>query len=707
MARKDPELCAKIRERKEKWDRYWIVNRNYYYDWVEFIYGNQWLEDQSKLFEDYNKIPMTANMITPLANHIKGDIIQNTPNLQISPDEDVPVEEAQVRASLIKDICLNSSSKFVFQSAFGQSSGFGYSAILPDTRYVNEDSFEQEIFIDGFKDPNLCYWDVSAQHENKIDGECAGFCVRMSRQAFKNKYGKSIESQIPSSSLTQDTTLALSFFDEDSITVIIEFEKVPDKENDTLYKLSDNSKVRSKEFSDLEKVKIDGKKYILKNGIPVTVLEKRKTESYKIKKRKVAGDFVLEETDFPSKRIPLIFLDQDSYYTKDGYQRTRSFFENVRDSQMYLNYIRTQCAHILKVSRWDQFMAPRKCVSAPDTQQMWRDPSIIQGALVYDETPSGAKPEHIIPPELSQSLIQQYQQCLLDIKSGCGIYDTQLGENGNEVSGSAIQKRNRGSSKTTQTPKTKLERAIATLGEIINEMIPTVYDTERELVLPMPDSQEQKVTINKSVDEYGLNIQNDMTRGKYKIRLKPGLSFEGQKEEALESLQSVFAADRSGQTFQLLGDLYAENLPLDNNMEIRNRIRTMVPPDVIEAGKTGKPLPPKPSQPNPEMIMLQLKQQELQQKAQQAQQEAERKMAELDIKRAEIQRKAIESHQDMSLAWEKLEAEKEEAAAELQAALLRYQAEGERIQADIEINNSHNLIKILTHQTNKQSENKG
>src|SRR5258708_3575805 len=87
-----------------------------------------------------------------------------------------------------------------------------------------------------------------------------------------------------------------------------------------------------------------------------------------------------------------------------------------------------------------------------------------------------------------------------------------------------------------------------------------------------------------------------LTKGRYKIRLKPGPSYEGQKEEGLFALQSVLQADKGGQVFPMIADLYAENLPLDNTLEIRNRLRTIVPQEIIEAGKTGKPLPPKPPQ---------------------------------------------------------------------------------------------------------------
>ena len=285
----------------------------------------------------------------------------------------------------------------------------------------------------------------------------------------------------------------------------------------------------------------------------------------------------------------------------------------------------------------------------------------------------------------------------MDIQSGTGIYDAQLGSEQGEISGTALDKRNVRGSKNTQIPRTSLDIAIATIGEIINEMIPKVYDTQRTLILPMPNSAEQQVEINKPVDPYGMQIENDMTQGRFKIRLKPGPSFEGQKDEALQSLQLVLNADRSGQIFPMIADLYAENLPLDNSLEIRNRLRTIVSPEIIEAGKTGKPLPPKPPQPDPQMLLAQLKQQELQQKAQKDQQDAQIKMQDLQHKQAELQRKAIESQHEMDMAYAKIEAEKQEAAAELQSSILRYNAENQRIGADLQMNHSDHLVRMLEH----------
>lgn len=694
MVMKDPQRCSTIRDRVDKWEKYWTINRSLYYEWIDFVMGDQWREDESKLFERYNKIPLMFNKLGVLMNHLLGDQIQNTPNLQIAPDEDVPVETAQTRAALIKNISLNSDAKTVYQTAYGQSIVGGYGAFIIGTRYIHEESMDQEIIIKDVKDPNRCYWDLSAEHVCKVDGMFSGYKTRISRRKFRDKYGKDIESQIGTSSITEDSTMA--FADDDSITLVDDFEREPEKV--MIYKLSDNTTVNDKDFKAMQKVKVDGKRLIMRDGVYLTVLQKRESVKYTIKHRQIAGDFVLEETVFPSKTLlPVIFLDQRSYFTKQGQQITRSFFKDVKDPQKYLNYLATQMAYLTKISRYDQFMGPRKCFASPDIAQIWRDPSIVQGALPYDETPSGAKPEQIRPPELSASLINQYDRTLMDIQSGSGVYNTQLGEMGNEVSGRAIDKRNQRGSKNTQIPRTSLDVSIATSGEIINEMIPNVYDTERNLILSTPESDEQRISINSPQDEYGMQVKNDMTKGRYKIRLKAGNSYEGQKEEALESLQSVLMADKSGQVFPLIADLYAENLPLDNNIEIRNRLRTIVPPEIIEAGKTGKPMPPKQKEPSPDAMMLQLKQQELQMKAQEAQQEMQMKMQDFELKKQELQRKAIETHQDMQLSFEKLEADKEKAAAQLQESILRYKGELNRIGADLEVNHSQNLIKMLIH----------
>src|ERR1700690_3459019 len=109
------------------------------------------------------------------------------------------------------------------------------------------------------------------------------------------------------------------------------------------------------------------------------------------------------------------------------------------------------------------------------------------------------------------------------------------------------------------------------------------------------------ITINEMQDDYGSQVNNNMTKGRFKIRLVPGPSWEGQKKESLESMQMILQANP--ELFNMIADLYVENLPLNNSTELRNRLRTIVPPEIIEAGKTGQPIPPKPPQPDPMMMI--------------------------------------------------------------------------------------------------------
>ncbi len=411
----------------------------------------------------------------------------------------------------------------------------------------------------------------------------------------------------------------------------------------------------------------------------VYIKEKRPSKRHKIMHYRLAGNYELDKTVFPSQQLPLVFVDNNSYYDKAGKQICRSFFGDCRDTQRYINYLRTQSAYILKVSRYDQWIGPKTVVSSADTRRNWGDPTNTQGLLAYDKDPDGLKPEQIRPPELSQSLFQQYQLAIEDLYTSTGLYPARMGNNGDEASGKAIDARTRQGSYSTYVFFNSINRAIATGGEIVNEMIPNVYDSERVLTLMMPDKGMQNITINKQLDEYGERIENDIRKGTYQVRLKPGPSYEGQKEEALRSLREVLQVDPTA--FNLIADLYAENLPLANTIEIKNRLKTRVSPQIIEAGKTGEM--PQQQGPSPEQQAMQI--------------DSQFKQAQIQIKQQELQLKAKEIQSEIEIERMKVEIEKMELAKNIETERMRYMAETQRTQSDMTIAHADNTVKILTH----------
>jgi hypothetical protein len=441
------------------------------------------------------------------------------------------------------------------------------------------------------------------------------------------------------------------------------------------------------EMSEMEEEFDDETMTLWEDGEPIRIEDKRPFKSYKIWHYKIAGDYILEEGEFPADQLPIIFVDQNSFYDKTGKQVCRSFFGDCRDTQRYINYIRTQSAFILKISRYDQFIGSKKNVQGLDTQRNWRDPNAVQGLLAYDESPSGAKPEQLRPPELSASLLQQYELAIQDLYLATGLYPTQLGQQGNEISGDAIDSRSRQGSYATSCFHNSIKRAVTAGGAIVNEMIPRVYDSERVITLLMPDEGIKNITINKQMDEYGELIENDIRKGTYEVRLVAGPSYEGQKAEALRSLREVLQADP--ETFRMVADLYADNLPLANNLEIRNRLKTLVPPGIIQAGKTGK-MPQDEGAPNPQQMMMQMQMQQQQQEMQLKVKETELKEQELELRKQEIMLEA-------QLKLQELENERLQSAAQIKEQELRYAAETQRTESDQQIAHADNLVRMLTH----------
>jgi hypothetical protein len=690
MARRDPELCAEFRGYVEKWRKANRDNIQQYHDFHRFVLGSQWEDDEEQLLKNYNKIPLTANKIAPLMNHLCGEQCMNTPNLQVTPDENGGEEETvAIRQALIKEISLDSKAKTVYQIAFQQAGIGGFGAYRISSEYINNKSFDQIPIIQPIRDATRCFWDLGAETVCKTDGMHAGLYTKMSRTLFIKKYGRKVEATIPPTvtETEEESYASFEWSNDDSITIGECYKRKLVKT--TIYELSSGDVIDQDEMKGLEKLRIanefnqdEDMEYLIYNGMPVTIERERKIVSYKIKHYKWAGDFILDETDFPSQQLPIIFVDQNSYYDKTGKQICRPFIKDARDSQRFINYLVTQIAYLIKISRYDQFMASRANVKSPKTQLIWKNPSVHQGALIYDnDKEGGSKPEQLRPPELPISLIQQYERACNDIQTSTGIYDTKVGEQGNEISGAAIDARTRQGSYNTYIVFNSLNRAIAVGGEIIDEMIPNLFDTERKVTLDMPNEGKKTVTLNQQADEYGTTVKNDMSKGSYKVRLLPGPSYEGQKAELFNAISMILQI--APQYFTILADLLAKSLPTADTVELVNRLRTLVPPEILEAGKTGKPIQQKPQQPGPDVMVkmqeLALKQQELQQK-----QEA-------------LQQTAKKDGMDYSIQQAQLENERLQIAGEIQDQILRYKGESNRSNADLEIAHAENLTHILTH----------
>src|SRR4029078_2150477 len=112
------------------------------------------------------------------------------------------------------------------------------------------------------------------------------------------------------------------------------------------------------------------------------------------------------------------------------------------------------------------------------------------------------------------------------------------------------------------------------------------------------DGKTDSVTINERGRDG--QIKNDLGIGDFDVEINSGPSFAVQKSESVEFFSATVA--NNPQVFNLIADLWAENLDITQQEQVKERLKTLVPQEIL-AKKSDKQIPPK--HPAPKMILMQ------------------------------------------------------------------------------------------------------
>jgi hypothetical protein len=191
-------------------------------------------------------------------------------------------------------------------------------------------------------------------------------------------------------------------------------------------------------------------------------------------------------------------------------------------------------------------------------------------------------------------------------------------------------------------------------GQILLDLIPHIYDTERRIRIIGADGSESLVDINKPQIESGQEkVQNDVTVGAYDVTLDTGPSYATRRQEAQDGMKAFLQA--FPEAAPVIGDLYAKGQDWQYASEISERLQAVLPPQIkqmIEKDKLA-------SDPNAEPSPEQAAEQQAQQKAMQAQQMMEAAgMAEMQAKVEKSQAEAATAKENARKA--KADADKAE-----------------------------------------------
>ncbi len=668
----DSKLIDTFTGQIESWFSYFKDNNLTGRSLKNFLFGNQWDSAAEQYYRIHNKVPMTVNKLYAFVMQLIGEVRQMSPNLKITPkdydDEDYEkvIEESEFIEDILKSIAYNSKTDIVYETAYKNQLEIGYGAIFVSVDYRNEDSFDQEIKVVCIEEPESCYWDSAAKESDKSDGEVCGVISYISIKELEKKYDINPDDIRQMQFESPAEMDVIEWINEDTVTIADHYVKEWHKKK--ICKLSDGSTVDKK---DVDKV-LREKREKLKNlqnlellseatgrGVNLTagvesieVVDERDSSYCTIKHYRLLRDRILEENEWPSKYLPLIYVEGDSWYDR-GKQITRPFIKFAVDTQKFINYLATETISYIRGGRKERFLATTANVEKH--QQAWKGVDNDNMALLYDPDPqTGGGPTPIAPLEIPASLLQQYQRAEHDLFTILGRYEPAAGARSNEIANVAIKTRISQQNTTAFIYPDNLLRAQSQLGRVILDLIPTIYDTYRTITLNKEGVGKVPVEINKLIgkDEY----ENQIKRRDYDVEITAGSSFTVQKAESYAQLIDLIS--RIPEVGKVIPDLVADNLELSNTPQIVKRIKDYVIPNIAmeERGETPPPPPP-----NPQAMMMQSVAQ------------AEQKKADASLLSAKS--KMITAQSNMRKDFSKNQADKIQAAANIGKAKLSYQQE--------------------------------
>lgn len=599
----ESEVLQKGRQDLVLWEGYFGENVTRGKDDMNFVLRDQWSAVERSEFNRLFKPAMTFNKLYDTIKKVAGEQRKNKPDLQVrSLTGKATQEQINLRADLVRTISYQSQNDLVYQTAFRSALQMGYGSFEIALDYETPKSFDQVARFEIIPDSTRTSFDPTALKPHKGDGN---FCARQFVYSKEEFYATYPWVQNPVSYSDPRSLLDFQWETRDTIVVCKYSRKewYPVK----IFMLDNGMVVTEDEWEDMQKqfqmVKNLAKEAVVVKNMILDIIPQVKMErmskDYTINQYMMTQNQIIEFNPWPSKQLPIIFVDGDSNYI-NGQQYTRSFIHEAKDAQRFVNYVGSEVAAEIKNRRREQW------IGTPDNilgnEQMWRNPELQNGILIAKpDGKTGAMPQKLPPWELSQSLLQQYQRGCQDMREILGFSETEALQ-GRDMSGKARRERKMEGSMSAYVYFDNLNQAIEQAGRVVLDLLPVIVgEEERHMILSKPDGRTESIILNEQTKNGRVNVLED---GDYDIEIDTGPSFAVQKDIALEFFQQTIAANP--QTFPLIADLWAKNLDVQFMPQIAERFKNLVPPKIL-AQEEGKELPPQPPSPQEQMMQMEMK----------------------------------------------------------------------------------------------------
>jgi hypothetical protein len=535
---------------------------------------------------------LTINKTRQHCLNIINDAKQNKPSVKVKPvGNGATYDAAQVFEGICRHIEYISNAQAAYDTAttFQVQGGIGWIRLATDYPDYNPGdeagSYDQEIFIRRVKDPLTIYLDPDIREADGSDARYGFVFDDMSRDVFNDKFPKYKD-------LATKSPLDVSgnWLRDDQVRVA-EYYRIVETEDKLVSFI--NAQTMNREIS--RKSKMDKEDYQRAIDDPQT--KERDIMDRKVEWYLIAGDKIIERSIWAGRYIPLIRVIGEETNINGQLDR-KGHTRAMKDPQRLANYWYSAATEHVALQSKTPYIGPMAAFE--NLESYWDSANTVNHAWLpynaYDDKGQPIPPpERQPPPVMAEAYIKGLMLASQEIKEVSGQFEADLGMEGNEKSGVAIQQRQRQGDNATYHYIDNLALAIRFLGKQLIDLIPKIYDTQRVVKILAEDGVEHEVQIDPQAQQAYVIKQEQQhetvqsifnpTVGRYDVEADIGPAYATRRQEAFQALTQLM--QKNPELMHVAGDLMfkAADFPMADKIAERLKPQQGPTPQQIEFQK--------------------------------------------------------------------------------------------------------------------------
>jgi hypothetical protein len=580
----EEKLLTEIRERYRYAAQQWRKIREEAARDMKFVLGDPWDDETKRSRKEAQRPLISPDEINQYLHQAMGSFRQNKRGIKINPaGGDATAQTAEAHENLIRGIEYRSNAqRSAYIPAFERMLQSSYSFFRISRQYCSERSFEQEIRIKGITNPDCVLYDPDCREADWSDAEYVFVFEPVRIEDFKRRYPRA-----KADGFTSDELAELSDWIREDHVVIAEYWRATKEERELL--MVDSPQGTMTLYRD--ELPADAK---------VEVLKSRLCEVRRVVQYLTNGYEILEPPqEEPSSIIPIVPVVGKEVWINEHGRAERHLLSMVRlarDPQLMYSYLCSQEAEEAKMSPkspflgyYGQFESDRdawETVSEVPHGFLQADPVVDQAT--GQVLPLPTRPQFQPNFQAYEIAKESYRRAIM---SAMGITPLPTAaQRRNEKSGVALERIQAQEALGSFHFVDNFDRALELAGRIIEQMIPVVYDTERDVPFRGTDDAHRVVRINTHAPypgERGEPEHYPMDVGIHDVTVSVGPSYQSQHEAV---------ADFLDQLVKMLPQLPPPSSPAAKLLAMAIRMRNLGPQgeemaDIISPDEQ-QPLPP-------------------------------------------------------------------------------------------------------------------